>query len=64
MVQKSHSDEEDRACVLATLFDVCSRGDTLSLFLYKMLGRIAQNEVKIEKLEREVERLRNEESFH
>ena len=64
MVQKPHSDEEDKECVMATLFSVCSRSDTLSLMIYKILGRIAQNEVKIEKLEREVERLRNNESFH
>jgi hypothetical protein len=60
MVQKSHSEEEDKACVLAKLFEVSSRGDTLSLFLYKMLGRIAQIEAKIEKLEREIERINNE----
>lgn len=64
MVQKSHSEEEDKACVLAMLFEVSSRGDTLSLFLYKMLGRIAQIEAKIEKLEREIDKLRDDESFH
>jgi hypothetical protein len=60
MVQKSHSDADDKECVMATLFSVCSRSDTLSLMIYKILGRIAENEVKIERMQREIERLSNE----
>lgn len=56
--QKPPSDPDD--CAIQSLVSLCSSSDNIALLLYKILGRIVKNEVRIEKLERELERLKND----
>lgn len=58
MVSQSHSDDECRA--LRDLITLCSTSDTTALLIYKILGRLARYELRIEKLEKELERLKND----
>lgn len=58
MVSKSPSDEDQ--CALRDLVKLCSSSDTMALLVYKILGRCAQYELRIETLEKELERIKND----